>query len=186
MDDSVTATSVPSDASLVTNHRRLPGWSFWASWVAASATGLGFGAFLGMCVAWVVVGVETTGSEWTPTFFSLEYLRDIGENRGSVIPTQRGLRTRRRIHPLGHGGSVRRDHAVACATKAPLLGPLVGAAYPCVVRSCWPDRFRRVQGRWWGNASCVSCQGVRPCGNSLRRSSWHSTGLAPEPLLSQG
>lgn len=41
---------------------KLPGWGFWGRWAVASAAGYGFSAFLGMCVAWAVVGVEDQGT----------------------------------------------------------------------------------------------------------------------------
>ena len=52
--------------------RKLPGSGFWGQWVLVSALGVGLGAFLGMCLAWGVVGVEPTG-ETTPKFFSMAY-----------------------------------------------------------------------------------------------------------------
>ena len=55
--------------------RKHPGWAFWGRWVLASAAGFGFGSFLGMSLAWAVVGVVATGTvEGTPEFFSLLYL----------------------------------------------------------------------------------------------------------------
>ena len=60
----------------MTVDRKLPGWGFWGRWVLVSASGFGLGAFLGMCLAWATIGVVATGSEWTPTFFSMGYLQD--------------------------------------------------------------------------------------------------------------
>ncbi len=59
--------------------RELPGWGLWGRWVLASAAGFGFGEFLGMSLAWATVGVVSTGSDVTPTFFSMAYLETMGE-----------------------------------------------------------------------------------------------------------
>ncbi len=59
--------------------RKLPGWGFWGRWVLVSAVGFGLGAFVGMCLAWGVVGVGPTG-ETTPKFFSMAYLDTIRES----------------------------------------------------------------------------------------------------------
>ena len=59
--------------------RKLPGWGFWGRWVLVSAAGFGLGAFLGMSLAWATVGVVATGSEVTPTFFSMAYFHAMYE-----------------------------------------------------------------------------------------------------------
>ena len=53
--------------------RKLPGWGFWGRWVLLSAVGFTASAFVGMCLAWAVVGIVPTG-ETTPTFLSMAYL----------------------------------------------------------------------------------------------------------------
>ena len=57
---------------------KLPGWGFWGRWAVASAAGYGFSAFLGMCVAWAVVGVEDQGT--TRAYETVE-IPPFGENR---------------------------------------------------------------------------------------------------------
>lgn len=52
--------------------RKLAGWSFWGLWVLLSFVGFTASAFLGMCLAWAVVGIVPTG-ETTPEFFSMAY-----------------------------------------------------------------------------------------------------------------
>ncbi len=53
--------------------RKLPRWGFWGRWVLVSAVGFTASAFVGMCLAWAVVGIVPTG-ETTPKFFSMAYL----------------------------------------------------------------------------------------------------------------
>ena len=52
---------------------KLPGWGMWGRWVLLSAVGFTASAFVGMCLAWAVVGIVPTG-ETTPKFFSMAYL----------------------------------------------------------------------------------------------------------------
>ncbi len=56
--------------------RKLPGWGMWGRWVLLSAVGFTASAFVGMCLAWAVVGIVPTG-ETTPKFFSMAYLDTI-------------------------------------------------------------------------------------------------------------
>lgn len=54
--------------------RTLPGWGYWGKWILLSFFGFTLASFLGMSLAWMVVGVDATGNEWTPKYFSMAYL----------------------------------------------------------------------------------------------------------------